>query len=74
MAALTISDELADVAGRLRRLEEEMAMLQNARAASLERANATQTAVAAALNSAAERIEQVTKVLNPSRTAGVTLG
>ena len=74
MAALTISDELADVAGRLRRLEEEMAMLQNARAASLERANATQTAVAAALNSAAERIEQVTKVLNPARGSGVTLG
>ena len=74
MAALTISDELADVAGRLRRLEEEMATLQNARAASAERVNANQAAVAAALNSAAERIEQVTKVLNPGRGTGVTLG
>jgi cell division protein ZapA len=74
MAALTVADELADTSGKLRRLEEDHAGLQDARAASAERAEATQAAVAAALNSAAERIEQVTKVLNPSRTAGVTLG
>jgi cell division protein ZapA len=74
MAALTVADELADTSGRLRRLEEDMAGLQDARAASAERADATQAAVAAALNSAAERIEQVIKALNPSRTAGVTLG
>jgi cell division protein ZapA len=74
MAALTVADELADTSGKLRRVEEELAGLQDARAASAERAEATQAAVAAALNSAAERIEQVTKVLNPSRTAGVTLG
>jgi cell division protein ZapA len=74
MAALTISDELAETGGKLRRLEEELATLQNARAASAERASATQAAVAAALNSAAERIEQVTKVLNHSRGIGVTLG
>jgi cell division protein ZapA len=74
MAALTVADELADTSGKLRRLEENLAELQDARAASAERAEATQAAVAAALNSAAERIEQVTKVLNPSRTAGVTLG
>ncbi len=74
MAALTISDELSETGGRLRRLEEEMATLQNARAATTERSNATQAAVAAALNSAAERIEQVTKVLNHSRSSTVTLG
>jgi cell division protein ZapA len=74
MAALTIADEFADASGKLRRLEENLASLQDARAASAERADATQAAVAAALNSAAERIEQVTKVLNHSRTAGVTLG
>jgi cell division protein ZapA len=74
MAALTVADELADTSGKLRRLEEDLAALQDARAASAERSDATQAAVAAALNSAAERIEQVTKVLNPSRTAGVTLG
>ena len=74
MAALTVADELADTSGKLRRLEEDLAGLQDARAASAERADATQAAVAAALNSAAERIEQVIKVLNPSRTADVTLG
>ena len=74
MAALTVADELADTSGRLRRLEEDMAGLQDARAASAERAEATQAAVAAALNSAAERIEQVTKALNHGRAAGVPLG
>jgi cell division protein ZapA len=74
MAALTVADELADTSGKLRRLEEELAGLQDARAASAERTDATQAAVAAALNSAAERIEEVTKALNPGRTVGVTLG
>jgi cell division protein ZapA len=74
MAALTVADELADTSGKLRRLEEELASLQDARAAAAERADATQAAVAAALNSAAERIEQVIKALNPSRPTGVTLG
>jgi cell division protein ZapA len=74
MAALTVADELADTSGKLLRLEEDMAGLQEARAAASERADATAAAVAAALNSAAERIEQVTKVLNPNRTPGVLLG
>jgi cell division protein ZapA len=74
MAALTVADELADTSGKLRRLEEDLAGLQDARTVSAERADATQAAVAAALNSAAERIEQVTKLLNHSRAAGVTLG
>jgi cell division protein ZapA len=76
MAALTVADELADVGGKLRRLEEDLAGLQDARAAATERADATQAAVASALNSAAERIERVIKALNPNpgRAAGVTLG
>lgn len=74
MAALTVADELADAGNRLRRLEEDMAGLQEGRAVAAERANATQAAVAAALNAAAERIEKVTKVLNQSRAVGVTLG
>src|ERR1700730_4800302 len=41
-AALTVADELADASGKLRRLEEDMASLQDARAASAERADATQ--------------------------------
>src|SRR5258708_4528793 len=74
MAALTVADELADTTGKLRRLEEDLAALQDARVASAERAEATQAAVAAALNSASERIERVIKALNNSRAAGVTLG
>src|SRR5258708_38249219 len=74
MAALTVADELADTSGKLRRLEEDKGRLQDARGASGGRADATQAAVAAALNSAAERIERVIKALNNSRAAGVTLG
>ncbi len=74
MAALTVADELADAGSRLRRLEEDLAGMQEARTVSAERANATQAAVAAALNAAAERIEQVTKTLNHSRPVGVSLG
>src|SRR5215469_6724051 len=37
MAALTVADELADIAGKLRRLEEDMAALLDARATAGER-------------------------------------
>jgi cell division protein ZapA len=74
MAALTVADELAEANNKLRRLDEEMSSLQSARTASAERAAATQTAVAAALNSAAERIERVTRALAYTRGSGVALG
>jgi cell division protein ZapA len=75
MAALTVADELAETGAKLRKLEEELASLQEARTASAERAVATQAAVAAALNSAAERIERVTRALNFTRSsAGTALG
>jgi cell division protein ZapA len=64
MAALTISDELVQMGGRLRALERELAALQDTRAAAADHARATQAAVAAALNSAAERIEGITRRLN----------
>jgi len=64
MAALTISDELVQVSGRLRALEHELAALQDARVAAADHAKVTQAAVAAALNSAAERIEGITRRLN----------
>jgi cell division protein ZapA len=74
MAALTVADELVEAGGKLRKLEEELGSLQEARAASAERAAATQAAVAAALNSAAERIERVTRALAYTRTVGTVLG
>lgn len=74
MAALTVADELVEVGKRLRRLEEELAALQDARAVATERAQATQAAVAAALNSAAERIERVIKGLNRGLGENVAIG
>ena len=57
MASLTVCDELLDANARILSLEEELAALRDVRSAAADRARATQTAVAAALNSAAERIE-----------------
>jgi cell division protein ZapA len=75
MAALTVADELAETSAKLRQMERELAMLQGGRVASAERATATQAAVAAALNSAAERIERITRRLNQSVSeGGVAMG
>ena len=74
MAALTLGDELSEAAKRLRRLEEELTALQDARVASSERAQAMQHAIANALNSASERIENVTRSLNQSRGENVGIG
>jgi cell division protein ZapA len=64
MAALTLADELRDTKERLARLEPELARAQEANVASAERAIATQAAITAALNAAAERIESITRRLN----------
>ena len=67
MAALTMADELAEISDRLRGVERELAALREARAAAAEHARATQAAVAAALNAAAERIEGISRRLNRTR-------
>lgn len=64
MAALTLADELIELGKRLRVVEEELAALQDARVVAADRAKATQSAVAAALDSASERIETLTRRLN----------
>jgi cell division protein ZapA len=74
MAALTVGDELSEAAKRLRRLEEQLNALQDASVASSERQQATQVAIANALNSAAERIEVVTRSLNDSLGDGIGIG
>jgi cell division protein ZapA len=74
MAALTVADELVEAGKRLRRIEEELAGLQDARVLSADRTQATHAAIAAALNSAAERIERVTKSLNQSLSDEIALG
>ena len=63
MAALALADELSEVKERLQRLEPELATLQEASVVSADRAEATQAAVIAALNAAAERIESLTRRL-----------
>ena len=64
MAALTLADELIEVKERLAKMEPELAHLQEAHVASADRAIATQSAITAALNAAAERIEGITRRLN----------
>ena len=64
MAAITIADELSEAAGKIRKLEQQVAALQDARVVAVDRAQATETAVIAAFSAAAERIEKVTKSLN----------
>ncbi|HEY3030558.1 MAG TPA: cell division protein ZapA [Bradyrhizobium sp.] len=74
MASLTVCDELLDAVNRIRSLEEELAALRDVRASAADRAKATQTAVANALNAAAERIEKTTQVLNRTIGGGVAIG
>ena len=66
MAALTVADELAEMGQRIRRLEQELAALQDARVVAADRSKTAQAAVAAALAAAAERIENVTRKLDQS--------
>ena len=75
MAALTLADEVAEAKAKLKNIEPEMTGLQEARALSADRSKATQAAVAAALNAAAERIEGITRRLKETvRDNGVAMG
>jgi len=74
MASLTVCDELLDAVNRIRGLEEELGELRDVRASAADRAKATQTAVANALNAAADRIEKTTQMLNRTIGGGVAIG
>jgi cell division protein ZapA len=75
MAAITVADELSEAGQRIKRLEEELAVLQNAQVALSDRNKAAQAAIATALSKAAERVENVTKALNATiANSGVALG
>jgi cell division protein ZapA len=74
MAALMVADELSEATRKIRRLEEESSALQDARVVSADRAKAASAAVVNAFNSAAERIEGITKKLNQSLGNGVAIG
>jgi cell division protein ZapA len=74
MAALTLADELSEAARRMRRLEEELTALQDARVVSADRAKEASAAVVNAFNSAAERLEGITRKLNATLGTGVAIG
>ena len=75
MAALTVADELGEMTGRLRRLEDELMAVQEAQVGSTDRHQAGQAAAAALLSAAAERIESLAKKLNAtSGTNSVAFG
>ena len=74
MAALMVCDELVDANHQIRRLEEELHVLRDVRVVAADRARATQTAVANALNAAADRIEKTTQILNRTIGGGVAIG
>ncbi|MGN6310340.1 MAG: cell division protein ZapA [Xanthobacteraceae bacterium] len=74
MAALMVADELLDAGERIRALQAEVSSLGDVRVAAAERNRATQYAVSAALNAAAERIEKTTQVLNRTVGNGIAIG
>jgi cell division protein ZapA len=74
MAALTIADSLAETAARIKKLEDELAALQNARVEALNIDKSARAAITNALNAAAERIESITARLKQPRGGGVPLG
>ena len=74
MAAIQIADELREANQRIRRLDEQLTALQDARVASADRARQAQAAVMHAFNSAAERIEGITRKLNQTVANGIAIG
>jgi cell division protein ZapA len=64
MAALTIADELSEQGQQLRRVEDELAALQDARIVASDRVKATEDAITTAFHSAADRIERLARALD----------
>lgn len=74
MAALMVSDEMNEMVRKMRRLEDEIAALKDARVVAADRAKAASDAVVGAFNSAAERLEGITRKLNQTLPAGHGVG
>jgi cell division protein ZapA len=75
MAALTLADELSDARQRMLKVDEELAAIQQARAAVADRAAAAEAELAATVNSAAERVEKMARLLSRTSDGGrVALG
>jgi cell division protein ZapA len=65
-----MADDVLEIGQRMKRLEQELASLQDARVAAADTTRMTQAAIVAAFNSAAERIEGIAKKLNQSVGGG----
>jgi cell division protein ZapA len=63
MAALILADELSEAQTRMHRVEGELNALQKAREAATDRSVSADAELAAAVNSAAERIEKAVRLL-----------
>ena len=74
MAALILIDELSEQRQRMHRIETELTGLQHARAAAVDRSQAMEADIAAALGSAAERIEKAVRLLEQADDAQVAIG
>jgi cell division protein ZapA len=74
MAALTLADELGEAGQQMRGLEQELTALRDARNVFADRSKMTHAAIVAAFNSAAERIENLTRRLNQSLGDGIAIG
>ena len=74
MAAITVADELFEAAQKIRKLEQQVAALQDARLVAVDRVQETELAVIAAFTAAAERIEKVAKGLNQRAGDGPPMG
>ena len=71
---ILVADELAEAGKSVRRMEEELALLKEARVMASDRSQATQAALVHAFNSAAERIEGLSKKLNQTLGSDVAMG
>jgi cell division protein ZapA len=74
MAALMVGDELLEAGRQLRQMKGGLSAVNDAHAAVAKHSQTTEVAVAAALDSAAERIERLTRTLNQGVGEGVALG
>jgi cell division protein ZapA len=75
MAALIVADELSEQGQRMGRIEDELTALQEAGVVAADQARANEVAIAAAFNSAADRIAKLAKrlAMGPSQK-GVARG
>src|SRR5258708_31226726 len=74
MAALILIEELSEQRQRMHRIETELTGLQHGRAAAVDRSEAMEADIAAALGSAAERIEKAVRLLEQGDDAQVAIG